>query len=79
MNGAKKFHSPAGPAFNPGEIWIGSSGSKVKILTCSCDGDEPSPGTMDYEVVYEQHDGSVASKDAWNFQVRYQHIADVHL
>ena len=78
MNGAKKFHKATGPAFNKGEVWVGSSCSKVVI-----DSVEPMSfnpvHTSDYAVSYTQSDGSTCRKDAWNFQVRYQHIADINL
>ena len=78
MNGAKKFHKATGPAFNKGEIWIGSSGSKVVIDSVDCFDSIP-VHTSDCVVEYKQSDGSTCRKDAWNFQVRYQHIADINL
>lgn len=84
MNGAKKFHKATGPAFHSGEQWVSSSGNRVTIVSV-----RKYPGaaadanhTSDYGVTYEwmekghyvQHE-----KDAWNFQVRYQHIADRNL
>lgn len=84
MNGAKKFHKATGPAFHRGEEWVSSCGNRVYILSV-----RKYPGAAteanhnsDYGVTYEwmenghyvQHE-----KDAWNFQVRYQHIADKDL
>ena len=80
MNGNVKFHKATGPAFNPGEVWVSSNGAKVAIVSVRkyTGGNH----TSDYGVTYEwmehgelrQHE-----KDAWNFQVRYQHIADMKL
>ena len=73
MNGAKKFHSPDGPAFNVGEQWI-SSGN----LSCWIDGRRRyGPDKWDVEVSYHYRDGHTSTKDAWNFQVRYKHVADL--
>jgi hypothetical protein len=78
MNGAKKFHSGDGPAFNAGEIWEGSSGHKVEITRTVRYG----TGKWDVDVFYwatisgSERRSVEISKDAWNFQVRYQHIAD---
>lgn len=74
MNGAKKFHKANGSAFNAGEQWVGSSGHKCTIVSVrqyvGC------IGKWDYDVTYVYEDGSQSTKDAWNFQIRYQHIAD---
>lgn len=75
MNRQVKFHKPNGPAFNKGERWIGSSKSEVVIISVEKFGE----GKFDHQVKYSQVDGSVAEKDAWNFQVRYQHIADKNI
>lgn len=73
MNGAKKFHSPDGPAFNKGEEWesCDGAGHRVTILTTERHG----PAKWDVEVFYDTPNGP-HSKGAWSFQVRYQHIAD---
>ena len=78
MNGAKKFHKATDPAFNKDEVWISSSGSKVVIDSVEELCLLP-VHTSDYAVSYTQSDGSTCRKDAWNFQVRYQHIADINL
>ena len=76
MNGHRKFHPPTGPAFAPGERWQSVSGKiKCEIVSVRKIGDEK----WDYEVTYQYPDGATHSKDAWNFQVRYQHHADVNL
>jgi hypothetical protein len=72
MNGAKKFHSPEGPAFNAGEVWEGSTRSKVVIIRT----ERYNVGKWDVDVYYTQADGSEWNKNAWSFQVRYQHEAD---
>lgn len=80
MYGVIKFHKATGPAFNAGEVWVSGSGNRVTIL-----GVEKYPGTRgdynsDYSVLYEWVEGGVVrqhEKDAWNFQVRYTHIADL--
>ena len=76
MNGNSKFHKPTGPAFNPGEQWVSSNGAKCTIISvCKYPG-ATTNHISDYGVTYQQVDGSVYEKDAWNFQVRYEHIAD---
>jgi hypothetical protein len=76
MNGTKKFHKPTGPAFNAGEVWFSVSGNiRVVILGVrkyANGGNEIS----DYAVRYDNGVGVEVEKDAWNFQVRYQHDAD---
>lgn len=85
MNGAKKWHKATGPAFNKGEQWVGSGGGRVTIVSVrKYPGAKPdSNHTSDYGVTYEWVDsnGEVRQheKDAWNFQVRYKHIADRYL
>ena len=74
MNGVRKFHSPDGPAFAPGQEWVSCSG-KIRcwvIGTRRWGSDK-----WDVEVTYRYADGAESRKDAWNFQVRYEHIADV--
>lgn len=76
MNGAKKWHPATGPAFNPGEQWKSAAGKiRCKIVSVRKYGD----GKWDYDVTYEYEDGVQSSKDAWNFQVRYYHVADENL
>jgi len=75
MNGAKKFHSPDGPAFNEGQIWYSSCGVKARIERVERYGVDK----WDVRVFYSfpvVGNGQLACKDAWNFQVRYQHEAD---
>lgn len=73
MNGTIKWHKANGPAFKPGEEWRGIAGNiRCYIVSVRKFGN----GKWDYEVTYEYPDGSQHSKDAWNFQVRYMHVAD---
>ena len=72
MNGHKKFHKANGPAFAAGEKWVGTSGIRCEIVSVRKYGDDK----WDYEVTAKYEDGAEFSKDAWNFQVRYQHVAD---
>lgn len=73
MNGCRKFHSPDGPAFNVGEHWRSISG---KINCWITERVRYGPEKWDVKVTYKYSDGATHSKDAWNFQVRYQHTAD---
>lgn len=76
MNGHKKFHKANGPAFAPGEKWESVSGKiRCEIVSVRKFGD----GKWDYEVTYKYEDGVQHSKDAWNFQVRYEHAADKNI
>lgn len=76
MNGNVKWHKANGPAFLPGEQWKSISGNIFcSIVSVRQFGE----GKWDYEVTYRYADGTECQKDAWNFQVRYQHIADKHL
>jgi hypothetical protein len=85
MNGTIKWHKATGPAFSAGERWVGSSGSRVTIVSVRrYPGADPmSNHTSDYGVTYEwvDNNGKVFQyeKDAWNFQVRYTHVADLHV
>lgn len=73
MNGKQKFHKATGPAFAPGEQWVSHSGNiRCSIVSIQKFGD----GEWDYKVTYRYDDGGEHQKDAWNFQVRYGHIAD---
>lgn len=76
MNGKIKFHSPDGPAFQAGERWVSSSGTEVEIIRMSRWGTDK----WDIDVVYYpvlERDADPYTKDAWNFQVRYTHLADL--
>jgi len=86
MNGAHKWHKATGPAFYPGEVWISHAGNtRVTIVEVRKypGAAKDSNHTSDYGVTYEwvEHSGVVRrhEKDAWNFQVRYGHIADRNL
>ena len=75
MNGAKKFHSPDGPAFNPGEIWEAVGGNRAEIKAVKRWGVD----NWDVDVYYTDPDSNLdigMRKNAWAFQVRYQHQAD---
>jgi len=75
MNGKIKFHKANGAAFNAGEQWVSCDGAGIKceIVSVRKFGD----GKWDYEVTYKYPNGDISTKDAWNFQVRYQHVADL--
>lgn len=75
MNGAKKFHNPDGPAFNKGERWEGVSGTQAEIIRTERYGVDKWDVDVFYWFPVEGHFREV-SKNAWSFQVRYQHIAD---
>lgn len=82
MNGKIKFHKATGPAFAVGEIWVGSSGHKVEIVSVRKYPGATSDHTSDYGVTYKtdpSNSEQVHEKDAWNFQVRYTHQADLML
>jgi hypothetical protein len=83
MNGTRKFHKATGPAFLAGEKWYGISGKfAVTIVSLHKYPGATSDHTSDYGVVYEwMENGEVVQheKDAWNFQVRYEHQADLDL
>lgn len=75
MNGAKKFHNPNGPAFDAGQVWIAVGGSRAVISHTVRWGLDK----WSIDVFYYFPTDAVkrlASKDAWNFQVRYEHQAD---
>lgn len=75
MNGTKKFHNPDGPAFNEGEIWYSASGVKARIERIERWG----LGKWDADVYYSfpvVGNDQLVVKNAWSFQVRYQHEAD---
>lgn len=75
MNGNIKFHSPDGPAFHPGQRWVSSSGTVVEIKST----DRWNDDKWDVDVTYFPIDEPDLpyTKDAWNFQVRYTHQADL--
>lgn len=77
MNGAIKFHKPTGPAFHAGEMWVSYNNIKVVVKGVrkytGVDGTEIS----DYAVIYDNGEGVETEKDAWSFQVRYTHAADL--
>lgn len=77
MNGEIKFHSPDGPAFNKGERWVGSSGAVYVIV------DRRRWGTDKWDVdifyILEGQPDIKWHKDAWNFQARCTHAADLVL
>ena len=74
MNGAKKFHSADGPAFNEGEVWFPASGGKSVVIIQRTE--RYGVDKWDVDVYYTQIDGSTCHKNAWSFQVRYEHQAD---
>ncbi|AEK21657.1 hypothetical protein K5_134 [Pseudomonas phage K5] len=88
MNGAQKFHSPDGPAFNQGELWESCEGHVVEIKGTERYGSEKwdvnvyyvyagkSPNMPAVLASRQELPAREFSKDAWNFQVRYQHQAD---
>lgn len=79
MNGKIKFHKATGPAFNEGEVWVGASGSKVQIISVRKYIGATGDHTSDYGVTYFTGEGdNTHEKDAWNFQVRYTHQADIN-
>lgn len=71
MNRVVKFRKPTSPAFLPGEKWKGS-GTTCEIVAVTKFGD----GKWDYFVFYRQYSGTIYYKDAWNFQLRYEHVSD---
>lgn len=81
MNGAKKWHKATGPAFATGERWVGAGNISVTIVSVRAYIDDPKHAS-DWGVTYAWKErGEVVQheKDAWNFQVRYQHEADLDL
>jgi hypothetical protein len=83
MNGNVKWHKANGPAFLPGEIWCGVGGTKVEIVSVRRYPGATGFHTSDYGVTYKTSPDTnpdlLHEKDAWNFQVRYTHIADLGL
>ena len=84
MNGATKCHKATGPAFATGQQWFGVTGGfEVTIVSVrKYNPTNMSNHTSDFKVTYEWVENGKTvqhSKDAWNFQVRYMHIADRNL
>lgn len=82
MNGTIKFHKATGPAFYPGECWFGSRKHCVTIVSVRKYPGATTDHTSDYAVTYQWTEGDRVvqhEKDAWNFQVRYTHGADLHV
>ena len=83
MNGTIKFHKATGPAFNSGEIWHGSGSNCVTIVSVRKYPGATTDHTSDYGVTYQwtESTGTICQheKDAWNFQIRYTHFADLNL
>lgn len=81
MNGNGKWHKATGPAFNAGEQWISHCGNiQVEIVSVRRYPGATGFHNSDYGVTYKtdpvNHPERLHEKDAWNFQVRYGHIAD---
>jgi len=77
MNGNPKFRKPTGPAFAPGEHWKSISGNiDCWIVKVEKYPRATSDHISDYGVTYRYSDGTEHSKDAWSFQVRYEHTSD---
>ena len=74
MNGEMKLHNPDGPAFRKGEVWRSASGIIAIIESTRRYGTDK----WDVEVTYSFIDGTISSKNAWSFQVRYTHSADFY-
>ena len=74
MNNKIKFHKANGPAFATGEKWISCDGCGIECEIISVH--KFGNGKWEYDITYMFEDGTTHSKDAWNFQVRYMHIAD---
>lgn len=71
------WYNPESPAFMHGEVWVSSTGGRVIVLNVRkylTEGNHIS----DWEVTYFTGGGlSTHKKDCWNFQVRYNHEADL--
>lgn len=69
-----KFRKQTSPAFNAGELWVSTCNNRVRILStrryANCN------GKWDWDVTYVQSCGTVATKNGWSFQVRYEHHSD---
>ena len=77
MNGKVKWHKPNGPAFAFGERWVPCSGSNYFVTIVGTR--KVGEGKFDYVVTYVDDRAIEMTKLAWDFQVRYQHIADVNI
>lgn len=81
MNGKVKFHKATGPAFNVGEVWVSANGVKVEVVSVQKFPGATGDHTSDYSVTYKTdpvaNPQQINEKDAWNFQVRYTHQADL--
>lgn len=75
MNGNIKFHKPESPAFDHWQEWVSACGHSVHIIKVVRWG----TGKWDATVTYCGRDMHPMEKDAWNFQVRYQHVADKNI
>ena len=84
MNGEVKWHKATGPAFNAGEQWVGDGGRiRVEIVSVRRYPGATGFHNSDYGVTYKtdpiNNPEQTHEKDAWNFQVRYTHIADLNV
>lgn len=83
MNGTIKFHKATGPAFNSGETWISSNGTKVEVVSIRKYPGATTDHSCDYGVTYKtdpiNRPELTNEKDCWSFQVRYTHQADQKL
>jgi hypothetical protein len=83
MNGKIKIHKATGPAFNAGERWYFADGtdSYVEIISVVKYRGATGNTSSDYEVTYKtdpkNNPDATNTKDAWNFQCRYTHAADL--
>ena len=79
MNGEVKWHKATGPAFNVGEEWVSTAGNRVSIVSVRKYPGSSTNHISDYGVTYSWLENGIVrthEKDAWNFQIRYMHIAD---
>lgn len=77
MNHAPKFHKAEGPAFVQGQRWTSTNGRSWATVVRT---ERFGAGKWDVEVYYTvPNDDREYHKDAWNFQVRHVHEADLHL
>lgn len=76
MRKPTKFRKMHSPAFNAGEEWVGSGGSRVKIVSTRKYENPALNGKWDWAVTYKHSSGTEHEKDGWSFQVRYEHASD---
>jgi hypothetical protein len=76
LNMQSKFRKALSSAFNEGELWVSSSGTKCWIVSVEKYKGCKDEHSSSYEVTYRYSNGDISKKDAWNFQVRYQHYSD---